>query len=92
MGFFLGNDPRSSVEVLQSIPRLRARFGRPVFISVSRKSFLRAITGRALDAVGAATLTAELYAARAGTDYLRTHDVGALRDGLRIEATLDEQT
>lgn len=92
MGFFLGNDPRSSVEVLQSIPRLRTRFGRPVFISVSRKSFLRAITGRAVDAVGAATLTAELYAARAGTDYLRTHDVGALRDGLRIEAALDEPT
>ena len=89
MGFFLGSDPRSSGAVLQSIPRLRARFGRPVFISVSRKSFLRAITGREVDAVGSATLTAELFAARAGADYLRTHDVGALRDGLAIEAALD---
>ncbi len=89
MGFFLGSDPRSSIAVLRSIPRLRARFGRPVFISVSRKSFLRAITGRDVDAVGAATLAAELHAARSGADYLRTHDVGALRDGLAIEAALD---
>lgn len=89
MGFFLGSDPRSSVAVLQAIPRLRARFGRPVFISVSRKSFLRAITGRDVDSVGAATLAAELHAARAGADYLRTHDVGALRDALTVEAALD---
>lgn len=89
MGFFLGNDPRSSIAVLRSIPRLRARFGRPVFVSVSRKSFLRKITGRDVDAVGAATLAAELHAARSGADYLRTHDVGAIRDGLAVEAALD---
>ena len=89
MGFFLGSDPRSSVAVLQAIPRLRARFGRPVFISVSRKSFLRALTGRDVESVGAATLAAELHAARSGADYLRTHDVGALRDALTIEAALD---
>lgn len=89
MGFFLGSDPRSSVAVLRSIPRLRARFGRPVFVSVSRKSFLRTITGRDVDAAGAATLAAELHAARSGADYLRTHDVGALQDGLTIEAALD---
>ncbi|MEM9174176.1 MAG: dihydropteroate synthase [Myxococcota bacterium] len=91
MGFFLGRDPRSSVAVLQSIPALRARFGRPIFVSVSRKSFLRAIASRDVDTVGAATLAAELYAARLGADYLRTHDVGALRDGLAVEAALEEK-
>ncbi|MCP4904662.1 MAG: dihydropteroate synthase [bacterium] len=91
MGFFLGSDPAASVAVLQHIPKLRARFGRPVFISVSRKSFLRAITGRGVDEIGAATLTAELHAARAGAEYLRTHDAGALHDGLMILEALDEK-
>ena len=53
---------------------------------------LRALTGRDVDGVGAATLAAELHAARVGADYVRTHDVGALRDGLQIEAALDEHT
>ena len=91
MGFFLGTDPRSSLGVLQRIPELRARYGRPVFISVSRKSFLRAISGRPVEEIGAATLTAELYAARAGADYLRTHDVAALSSGLAIERALLEK-
>ncbi len=91
MGFFLGSDARASIAVLQRIPELRARFGRPVLVSVSRKSFLRTITGRSIDEIGAATLAAELHAARAGADYLRTHDVGALRDGLTIQAAIEKQ-
>ncbi len=84
MGFFLGTNPEASVAVLERIGALRTRFGRPIFVSVSRKSFLRAITGRSVESIGAATLAAELHAARAGADYLRTHDVGALHDGLAI--------
>jgi dihydropteroate synthase len=91
MGFFLGSDPRASITVLQRIGALRRRFGRPVFISVSRKSFLRRITGRGIEEIGAATLAAELHAARAGADYLRTHDVAALRDGLAVDAALGER-
>lgn len=89
MGFFLGTDPRSSIEVLRRIPALRERFGRPVFISVSRKSFLRAITGRPIDGIGAATLAAELVAAQSGADYLRTHDAGALRDALAVRQAIE---
>ncbi|MEZ4356105.1 MAG: dihydropteroate synthase [Myxococcota bacterium] len=91
MGFFLGRDPRASIAVLQRIPELRARFGRPVLVSVSRKSFLRAITGTGVDEIGAATLAAELYAARVGVDWIRTHDVKALRDGLKVEGALGEK-
>jgi dihydropteroate synthase type 2 len=88
MGFFLGNDPKASIAVLQRIPELRARFGRPIFISVSRKSFLRAITGRAVAQIGPATLAAELHIAREGADYVRTHDVAALRDALKVSRSL----
>lgn len=90
MGFFLGRDPRASIAVLQRLPDLRARFGRPLLVSVSRKSFLRSLTGSDLTSIGAATLAAELHAARAGADYLRTHDVAALRVALRIEEALAE--
>ncbi len=88
MGFFLGTNPKASIAVLRRIPELRARFGRPVFISVSRKSFLRAITGQTVDQIGPATLAAELHAAREGADYLRTHDVAALCDALRVSESL----
>lgn len=89
MGFFLGSDERASLAVLRGIEDLRARFGRPVFISVSRKSFLRKITGSQIDDIGPATLTAELYAARQGARYLRTHEPRALRDGLEILGSLE---
>ncbi len=60
----------------------------PLLVSVSRKSFLGALTGRAIDERAAVTLAAELYAARAGVDFIRTHDVRQLRDGLAIERAL----
>lgn len=88
MGFFLGSNPDASIAVLQRIPDLRARFGRPILISVSRKSFLRAITGRGVDQIGPATLAAELHAVREGADYIRTHDVAALVDALKISRSL----
>ena len=89
MGFFLSSRPEASLRVLARIGRLKQEFALPVLVSVSRKSFLRAITGRAATAeAGAATLAAELFAAAAGADYSRTHDPGALRDALRVTAAL----
>jgi dihydropteroate synthase len=88
MGFFLGGNAEASIAVLRGIGRLRATFGLPVLVCVSRKSFLGAITGRDARERGAATLAAELFAARQGIDYLRTHDVRALRDALAVTAAL----
>jgi dihydropteroate synthase type 2 len=89
MGFFLSSDAAASLRVLAGIEQLKQEFGLPVLVSVSRKSFLAAITGRdAPDARGAASLAAELYAAANGADYIRTHDPGALSDGLAVMAAL----
>jgi len=84
MGFFLGSGAEPSLRVLRALPDLRTRFGLPVLVSVSRKSFLGALTGAAVGARGAATLAAELFAVQRGADYIRTHDVRALRDGLAV--------
>jgi dihydropteroate synthase type 2 len=89
MGFFLSSRPEASLRALAGIGRLKREFGLPVLVSVSRKSFLRALTGRTdTRETGPATLAAELFAAAAGADYIRTHDPGALRDGLMVTAAL----
>ncbi|MFN4354641.1 dihydropteroate synthase [Parvibaculum sp.] len=86
MGFFLGPRPETSFEVLARIGEIEARFGLPVFVSVSRKSFLRAVTGRAPGEAGAATLAAELLAVQRGARLIRTHEPGPLADALAVLA------
>jgi len=89
MGFFLSSWPEASLRVLAGIERLKQAFGLPVLVSASRKSFLRAVTGRAgASELGAATLAAELYAAEQGADYIRTHDPAALVDALKVMTAL----
>jgi dihydropteroate synthase type 2 len=84
LGFFLGINPEPSLVVLARVRQLKARFGLPILLSPSRKSFLRTLTGREIADVGSASLAAELYAAWHGVDYIRTHDVAALHDALTI--------
>jgi dihydropteroate synthase type 2 len=88
MGFFLGDSPEPSLRVLRALPELRARLGARLLVSVSRKSFLGALTGRGVHERGAATLAAELFAAAQGVDFIRTHDVAALRDALSVREAL----
>jgi len=89
MGFFLGTLPEASYTVLRNLPALKTALSLPILVSVSRKSFLRRLTGRAPRESGAATLAAELFAAAQGADYIRTHDPGALKDALRVRQALE---
>lgn len=89
MGFFLGPQPETSFEVLSRIGEIETRFGLPVYISVSRKSFLRAVTGRAPGEAGAATLAAELLAVQRGARLIRTHEPAPLADALAVMARFD---
>ena len=84
MGFFVGSDPENSLTLLRRLPELKARFDLPLLVSVSRKSFLRKLTGRPPEEAGAASLAAELFAEANGAAYIRTHAPGPLRDGLKI--------
>lgn len=89
MGFFLGPTPETSFEVLARLGEIKARFGLPLFVSVSRKSFLRAVTGRAAGEAGAATLAAELLAALRGADFIRTHEPRSLADALSVAVRVE---
>lgn len=84
LGYFLGSNPGPSLAALAGIRDLKARFGVPVLVCPSRKSFLRTITGAGIAGTGPATLAAEIFCAWQGADYIRTHDVAALRNALAI--------
>jgi dihydropteroate synthase type 2 len=89
MGFFLGANPEASLTSLKRLPELKAAFGLPILISVSRKSFLRKMTGREAGESLPATLAAELFAAARGADFIRTHEPQPLRDALTVAAALN---
>jgi dihydropteroate synthase len=88
MGFFLGTNPETSFTVLRKLVQIREAFDLPLLVSVSRKSFLRKITGRSTGESGAATLGAEIALAFQGIDYIRTHDVRALNDAFTVIAAI----
>ncbi len=84
MGFFLGADPMLSIEVLRNISEFKRRFGK-VLVSVSRKSFI----GNLLSAIppkerGAGTLAVELYLYQRSIDFIRTHDIKQLSEGIKM--------
>lgn len=96
MGFFLGPSPEPSLALLRELSRLRREVGCRVLVSVSRKSFLGALCSdsdsgseRPIAERLPATLAAELFAARQGVDWIRTHDVRSLSDALRIGLALE---
>lgn len=84
MGQFVGRDPENSLILLRRLPELRARYGLPLLISVSRKGFLRKLADQPVERAGAATLAAELFAHSRGADYIRTHAPAPLRDGVKV--------
>jgi dihydropteroate synthase type 1 len=84
MGYFLSPQPEASLSVLANLDRLKSAFGLPILVSVSRKSFLRATTGLPAEALGPASLAAELRAVSRGADFIRTHAPGELRSALRV--------
>ena len=88
MGFFLGNKPETSLEVLGGLHRLKAEFGLPVLVCVSRKSFLRALADISVAESGPISLAAEMLAVAQGVDYIRTHDARQLAHALLLRDRL----
>lgn len=95
MGFFVGDTPDASLALLRGISALRA-IGCPVLVSTSRKSFIGALLSRAgapsrpVDQRAAGTLASELWAAHQGAEFIRTHDVKALRDALAVWSAMQK--
>ena len=88
LGYFLGSTPGPSLRALAGIRELKETFDVPVLVSPSRKSFLRALTGRDVAQSSPVTLAAEIFAAWQGADYIRTHDVASARDAFTLLAAI----
>jgi dihydropteroate synthase type 2 len=88
MGFFLGNQPETSLAVLAGLARLKAEFGLPVLVCVSRKSFLRALAGVSIEESGPISLAAEVMALAQGVDFIRTHDAKPLAQAIHLRSTM----
>jgi len=76
-----------SLSVLRGLQRLTS-LGRPLYIGVSRKSFLGAVTDRPVEGRLAAGLGATVAAFALGGRIFRTHDVRETVDALRVAQTI----
>jgi len=78
---------QQSIAALRGIPALR-ELGRPVYVGVSRKSFLSAVTGQPAEGRLAAGLGAAVAAFFLGATIFRAHDVRETLDALRAAGAL----
>lgn len=76
-----------SLAVLRAIPRLTA-LGRPLYIGVSRKSFLGALSGPSPEGRLAASLGATVAAWLLGGRIFRVHDVRETREALTTAGSI----
>ena len=87
-GIGFGKTATHNLELLSSIARLRAA-GRPVLVGHSRKRFLSKLLGGVVEERSAGTIGVAVALAAQGTDIIRVHDVGAVRDALLAWAAVD---
>jgi dihydropteroate synthase len=88
-GFGFGKTDTHNLALLASLEVLQT-LGLPVLVGLSRKRTLGNITGRAVDARTAAGLAAAVLAVERGATIIRTHDVAATADALKMVAAVRE--
>jgi dihydropteroate synthase len=86
-GLDYAKTPAESVQVLRRLPELR-QLGLPVLLAASRKYFIGMLTAAPPDQRLPGTLAAIGFGARHGAHVLRVHDVGPVRDFMRVQAAL----
>ena len=82
-GFGFGKKPEDDYALLRMLPSLRG-LGYPVLSGPSRKSFLGAATGKAIEDRLAATVAACALSVALGADIVRVHDVTEMVDAVRV--------
>ncbi len=82
-GFGFGKNDAHNVQLLANLHQLQA-LGRPILVGLSRKRMLGNLTGKATDNRVSAGIAAAVIAVAAGANIVRTHDVGATVDALKI--------
>jgi len=89
-GIGFGKTAAHNLELLAASERFR-RLGRPLLVGHSRKRFLKAVLGRPVEERTAGTIGVSVALAALGVDYLRVHDVQAVRDALLAWKTVTDR-
>ncbi|MCW2283317.1 dihydropteroate synthase [Rhodoblastus acidophilus] len=87
-GVGFGKTFEQNLVAATSAGALKAAFGLPVLVGLSRKRFIGAITGAPTEKRLAGTLAADLAALQAGADIFRVHDVAEHADALKVWSAL----
>jgi dihydropteroate synthase len=88
-GLGFGKSAAQNLSLLRATGELAA-FGSPLVVGASRKSFLGAATGAAVDDRLPGSLAAAGWAAAGGAAMLRVHDVAATRQFLAVWRAVEE--
>jgi dihydropteroate synthase len=86
-GFGFGKSLAHNLSLMRHLDRFM-RLGVPVLVGVSRKSMLGAVTGRPVGERLAAGLALATLAVSAGARIIRSHDVAATLDAVRMTAAV----
>ena len=88
-GFGFGKTLEHNLALLRRLNDL-SELGYPVLVGLSRKGMIGTITGRALGARLAGGLAAAVVAVQNGAKIVRTHDVAATVDALKVVSRIME--
>jgi dihydropteroate synthase len=86
-GFGFGKSLAHNLSLMRHLDRF-TRLGVPVLVGVSRKSMLGAVTGRTVGVRLAAGVALATLAVSAGARIIRSHDVAATLDAVRMAAAV----
>ncbi|WP_217923853.1 dihydropteroate synthase [Miltoncostaea oceani] len=86
-GVGLGKSPAQDLQLLHRIDEVVA-LGRPVLVPISNKKVLGALTGRAAPDRLAGTAAGLVWCRTRGATVFRVHDVGFMRDAIRVADAL----
>lgn len=86
-GFGFGKSVDHNFQLLDRLETLSA-LGVPVLVGISRKSMIGAVTGRRVDQRLAGSIAAAAIALQRGARIIRSHDVAATVDAIRVHCAL----
>jgi dihydropteroate synthase len=82
-GFGFGKSLEHNYQLLKHLPRI-ATLGRPLLVGISRKSMIGGIVDRPVEQRLAGSIAATIHALTGGARIIRTHDVAATVDTIRV--------
>lgn len=86
-GFGFGKTAGHNIELLAKLGRI-GELGLPLLVGLSRKDTLGKLTGQPVERRLAAGIAAAVLAVERGAHIVRTHDVGATLDALKVAAAV----